>query len=375
MIAESHSAHGATSTPLFVESSMVQHNTTEDLHEKPEDASRLLYILFSTLLVLLLGTFAFNVMLDPTADWGTDLAPPLLRTSREVKVELVERMTPKPRVLILGSSRVMKFEPDEVAKYIGGPVFNAGVNSARVEDYLAMLRYVLEDLNAPVTHIVVGIDLGAFSNSIPMGARLSNIPELARQLDNSTFKDLKQHLNKATRTISIAHLKLSLKSLYYRLTSYPKRRSHFKPDGYLYYDVWDDQIARGTFDPAPLIKGSQSEYVRRMEGYTALSVERIAHFRTLIALCERRDIRVTVFITALHPSLDAFLTTTIQDYARLKRDLDAFLDAESRGSFRYVRTWNIADYGGHSQDFYDGAHPTTTNTRLQLLHIFQDTGG
>ena len=83
-----------------------------------------------------------------------------------------------PPGLILGSLRVMQVEPAYLEVKTGCSFYNAGVNSATAEDYLAMLRFYINTFHQPPRMILLGIDVEAF-DSQPVSGSLLQVPELA----------------------------------------------------------------------------------------------------------------------------------------------------------------------------------------------------
>ena len=92
-------------------------------------------IWFTTLLLLpLVGLF--NYVIDPLCVNGNHLfeLKNVVQTTRDSKV-IDFKNTGKIDNIILGSSRTMKVNPDDVSNYLGGNSFNFSVNKALPEDY------------------------------------------------------------------------------------------------------------------------------------------------------------------------------------------------------------------------------------------------
>lgn len=106
-------------------------------------------------------------------------------SARDLKFESLTRC--RPEVLILGSSRSMRIRPATVRALTGRSAFNAAVDSALVEDFVALAE------RAPgKKEILLGVDLEAFHNqwstdpglleltgTSPWGARASRLLSLS----------------------------------------------------------------------------------------------------------------------------------------------------------------------------------------------------
>ena len=77
-----------------------------------------------------------------------------------------------PKAIILGSSRVMAFEPKYVQALTGKTTFNYGVYEATPTEYLAQLRYLLR-MGCRPELVILGVDEWAFHNQCTFFERAS----------------------------------------------------------------------------------------------------------------------------------------------------------------------------------------------------------
>src|SRR5262245_53087546 len=70
---------------------------------------------------------AFNVVIDPYALADTHAVPTAVEPDRSIKLDLLQKLTRAPQLLIMGSSRSRQAEPAYLQKLTGLAGFNAGV--------------------------------------------------------------------------------------------------------------------------------------------------------------------------------------------------------------------------------------------------------
>ena len=95
---------------------------------------------------LVLGAvLALNVVADPYGSVGTHLFPTVTTSDRTVKADRIEALKEPPELVVLGSSRSMRYEPSYLEKKTGLRTFNAGVNGiGGTADAWAMTQFIHE---------------------------------------------------------------------------------------------------------------------------------------------------------------------------------------------------------------------------------------
>ena len=186
---------------------------------------------------------ALNFIVNPYAQYPTQLVPPRVRTSRAQKLQLLNQMQPAPEGLILGSSRVMKLEPDYLQALTGYEFFNAGVNYGKPEDALAWVRYYQQHVGRAPRMIILGLDVAAFADDPPVDARLLSLPALAEQVPEAVrWRDRGRRWQEL---LSWQQSRASLQSLLLLATgSQPGAEDEsFRADGLLIYHLREQQTA------------------------------------------------------------------------------------------------------------------------------------
>lgn len=320
---------------------------------------------FATVFVLGVAALAaLNWAVDPYAQYGTGWFPPVVHTSRAEKLELLDACGP-PEALLLGSSRVMKFEPAYVQARTGLRCFNASVYYGRCEDFLALLRASHTRFGVWPRLVIVGLDVDAFVERPGPDARLlrndrlrSEIPELlpwgarwgaVREL--WSWDQTKQSLASLRRGAEIARQQANEES--------------FAPDGLIAYHRRERELAAGTYDLAGPLAYTQREYRRLYAGYQRLDPMRVRAWRELTELCRREGIELAAMLTTWHPEM-ASLQSEVAEFAARRDDVIALVRETLGPNDVFVDFTDAATYDGDPAEFVDGVHPLEANTRRML---------
>jgi hypothetical protein len=330
---------------------------------------RLFVITFlGTSLGLTASVILLNVVVDPHAVFGTQLLPALVRTDRGLKLDLIDRRALPVKMLILGSSRIMTIDPDDVREVTGLSAINLGVGSCRAEEYLIFTKYFTSKLGKP-SIILLGIDVEAFHDKLPIDERWKKdfragqlLPQLQKASHKQFFDDIAQVVSYDMFSDSIRSIMLQ----WAPEDSLPSSR--FTPDGALEYPLWTSMRSHGTFNLAEHINDSKKEYLDRFREYGGLSEWRKQSFEMFLEECRKENITVIAFITTLHPSVVTVLQGETK-YAQIKSQLLEYLkQLSNRYSFVLYDFSDLHEYGGDMSEFWDGAHITRQNS-LRLLNF------
>jgi hypothetical protein len=315
-----------------------------------------------------LGVLAVNVVVNPLGYFPTTMFRPLTWSSRADKSNRMS-VAPPAQVLVLGSSRVMQLAPQQITRVSGLTAYNAAVDSAKAEDWLAITRFALHDLRWPLREIVLGVDVEGLHNHTAPDGRLGGAPKIAKHLPPSFQLRLLGEV--VTSGLSQDQLSSSLRSLRFRRNGYPEDSSSIDPDGMLHYLKFSREIAAGTFRPE--FAGTALAYESRFAGMTRVGDDREHALRTLLTLAHERNITVRAFISPLHHSVVAHLNRH-RDFARLRREVLAMLQQMSSEFAPHLAVRDYTDvsvFGGDPELFYDGAHVREGNADRLVQSLWE----
>ncbi len=304
------------------------------------------------------AVLGFNIVVNPLAYFPTRWFRPLTWSSRAAKSERMA-VAPPAQVLVLGSSRVMQLSPTEIQRVSSHTAYNAAVDSAKAEDWLAITRYAINDLRWPLTDIVLGVDVEGMHNHTPPDGRLGSAPKLVRNLPPSFQLRLLGEV--VTSGLSQDQLSSSLRSLRLRRSGYPEETSALDPDGMLHYLKFAREIANGTFHPE--FAGTALAYDGRFAGMTRIGDDREYALRSLLTLAQQRNVRVHAFVSPLHHTVVTHLNTH-RDFGRLRQEVMTLLrqlKSEFAQNITVSDYTDVTAFGGDPELFYDGAHIREAN--------------
>lgn len=315
---------------------------------------------------------SLNLCVNPYAQYATRFIEPLVETSRTQKVAMLGQLETPPSGLVLGSSRVMKLEPEQLQTRTGIEFFNGGMNYARIEDILAFLRYYEVCYRKSPEILIVGLDVFGFSEA-PVDARLLSQPQLGNCVPEVC--GLAGRYRRWQELLSWQQTVASLKSLKRYVSTHAPESTvveSFAPDGLKIYHQREAEIAAGQYDFQSALAYNRREYKHLMAGYRRLSPQRQALFEELVAHCRERNIELAVFLTPLHPDLASYLTHSTT-YEQRRDDLIAFLTQQSqREHFTFTDLSDVTSFAGEPELFIDGIHPLEANTRKMIDRVWNE---
>lgn len=333
--------------------------------------------LLGAVAVAMLAIGALNWVVDPTGVTGRTTRWQVADNSavRSAKLDLYERALASgtaPEVVLLGSSRTMKFQPATVRQLTGASAFNAAVSGGVPRDAYLFTRWMLDrqrrfgDVRMP--HLVWGLDADAFREK-QLREGLATDPRMSR------YVPLSDRL--ATRVASLGAL-TEWQTLDATLRSLRSGGSVDTFDGPRFDDDGFQLFSR-AFEERDVLRNrairrqttNYANFVFERDGWEGVEDEPLDEFVRTVRLANEHGDEPTIFITPYHPIAEQQLAR--YDLARRRREVLEELRALQRdGAIRFelVDFSDIADFDGDERQFYDGVHMTPTNTDrvLERLH-------
>lgn len=350
--------------------------STSPISENSLPNSRRFCQVFLAIACLLFGCIAAtNFVVNPYAQYAPSSFKPMVQTSRAQKVELLASSDPIPEGLILGSSRVLKLEPDYLEERTGYRFFNAGMNYGKTEDFLAFLRYYHDTFGQTPKMVVVGLDVNAFTDGSPPDARLLSNTALACRVPEAI--NLSDRMHRWRELLSWQQTKTSLKSLkmHVRSESTPEPVESFRNDGLIVYHQRERELHEGTYDFASALEYSKNEYKHLFKAFKNMSPERCKVFERLASICRAKDIQLTVFLTPMHPELITHLAECTNYQDRKTEVLEYLRNQQAQHQFALWDLSVLNSFAGDPTLFVDGIHPLEPNTRRIIDQILTPQPG
>lgn len=318
-------------------------------------------VLVLTVLVTMLLVMALNFVVDPFGIFGTGLYP-IVSSNRYSQVrELLEVSDPPPEALIIGSSRVVCIEPDQVENITNLTSLNCWGPAATPEIYYATIRMALEEYHVPVKMIVVGVEPGVLiDNGAGIHAQASILYSYEKYFSSQPV--LATGGEMLARLVSGEHTQVSLGRLNVFFPNFTHSSAEVHTSG-LDAGINADIKRYSTFWDA-FIKAPISE-------------SRKYYWDKFLRICSENEIEVFAFTLPAHPRLvDRFFDFgSDENYVRSAEYLEKSV-LDMGGTFRLY--YVPQDFGGNDDDFRDGVHMTSENGRLLLIDLLSekyDTNG
>ena len=347
-----------------------------EINSIPGRFSRQFILSFS---ILLAAVLIFNITVNPYGIYPTRWLKPLIWSDRREKLELLEKY-PKPvNLLIMGSSRMMRIDPELIDSLTGLNGFNLAVNHARTEDFLALLRYALTNRDLHLKAVIIGLDLHAFRGNYEMDNLLKYYPELfyyiSREKQPPWARYLAVNWYKVTKGLSLHQTEKSAEALGRFLKSGKWENSYdFVSDGRMNYNRLED--IPGENDSLRLeqnLSNALDRYHGTYMNYGGISMDRLGYLKNISELCRLRNIELVAVMLPYHPKLLAAIGDT--PFSKYNSQWEQYmLDAAADLDFTLVDARTLEAFGGSPLDFYDEIHMTQANMDRLARYIVARSG-
>lgn len=319
---------------------------------------------------VLASAIVVNVLGNANGLFPSPLFPPLAERAWKTRRldEAVQEGRP-PKIIVLGSSRVMQIEPQYLQAITGKTAFNYGVSTATPTDYLTQLRYLLK-IGCKPDMVLLGVDESAFHDERrPEELQSLGHPGLFMEVPFSENLDI---LAESFRGIDLRTTQRSLSRLFKNKRPVPRpvesAGNILLEDGYLIYCKHVRKMQNGTFDQAANVAAD----VRRADFVAVLrqsllqpNPRKLDQFEQFLALARTEGIELRVMFLPLHPEYERRLFTEPMSRARVAMSQNLRRTCAKYG-VAYRDFTELASYGGDPKEFYDAQHQTSTNTRRMV---------
>lgn len=311
--------------------------------------------------------FTLNVVVDPFAIAGTQIAPSAVETDRAVKLTLIQQLSAAPDILVLGSSRARQAQPSFLSGLTGHGGFNAGVTGGTAADAWVFTRYTADRFPGTTRRYIWFVDVGIAVKGI--NPQLASDPRASRYLEGGGMgfglSDVGAYLGfDATRASLRVLDKCVLHACQTRIT--------YEPDGSIPGRVLGrlpEQTKNVDAAAAALVASIRADPPGRPSADRA----RYAFFERTLAFMNSRGERPVLVFNPIYPTVLAELerhgfparAASLEYLARLHRRFD----------FVVVDCQDIRAWGGKPDGFMNATHVNSRSMQQMLRFIVAHSDG
>jgi len=291
---------------------------------------------------------------------GADGAGPREWT-RSLKITLLERLPTAPDVVILGSSRAMRLDPDHIRQMTGRSAFNCSVTSGGIPDAWAFMHLIRECFPGHVPTYLWLIDVEQFRRSSVHPYTLAD-RRLAQFLPQELVPSESERGGTATGPVP-------------RVTGDAGDRAIFDANGFCRWNRYDHWRSRGWTLRAGLRSSCRKFDAIYPSGFRRVQGVQKTLLRDSIRLLNDWGSRPVIVLTPYHPILLAHISR--RGYEVRRRAVRDYMSALRREGFRFtfLDFTRIAAFKGGRRSFYDGTHGDSRLMRQLVRAVVTRCGG
>jgi hypothetical protein len=337
-----------------------------------------LLVLVAVALVVMAAVGTLNTLADPYGLIGMKLLPTVTTSDRTIKADAIESLKQAPQLIVLGSSRSMRWMPEHFDEVTGLRTFNAGVNGiGGTADAWAMVNYIHDTF--PDSHPKYWwlLDVESFVPFKVQG-RTANEPRLAQYVEGSgTVRKtpsaiLRQAWANRSSVFSLDSAKDSLRVLMNRKKVkrvYDEYRKRFKSDG----SMADRPLTKGEWNRRwpKSVKRYTDLYTN---AYFDLDPTAKKYFEQTLAFMNDQGATPLIVLTPINPKLREYVDP-LGWPQRHQQVLDYLDSMKKQYKFEFIDITDITTWGGDPEGFYDGVHMTVENTAKATDYVLKQMGG
>ena len=323
------------------------------------------------------GVLALNVVADPYGSVGTFLFPTVTTSDRTVKADKIERLRQAPELVVLGSSRSMRYEPSYLEEKTGLKTFNAGVNGiGGTADAWAMSQFLHDTRPDADPAYLWLLDVESFV-PFEVGARTAGEPRLAQYVDQASIgkgpREFARALWENRSTLfsldtgwDAARLLLHRKEA---TTSQSKYRKQILDDGVLKPRTWSEKEWKRRWPRS--VERYSDLHKNVFKGLDPTAQE---YFEKTLSFMNEQGQTPIIMLTPINPRLRKILAPL--GWTKRYEEVLAYVGSlRGEYDFDFLDMTDPRVFDFDKKEWYDGVHMTTVNTRPAIDHLLEQTGG
>ncbi|HDS29649.1 MAG TPA: DUF1574 domain-containing protein [Firmicutes bacterium] len=317
-----------------------------------------------------------NFIVDPYGVYNTGLVPRGDINHYDKKLDMFIEFRPPAEAVIIGSSRVLSYDPDVVTELTGKSCFNFWLPGARTETYYAVMRLLLDN-GADIDMVILAIEPESFHPSLPVEPEARFTPEYSKYfIYNPEIRS--NAFQKAGLLFSFSQMGESITQINRLIKAQAGQdKLDYRPNGFATWRHWEKQIEDGTFNLESRIDERVRKYAERSMGlsdFNSVGATRMKYWEDFLSICSERNIRVVAFIPPNHPRLAKILRELEADSV-IATVSDYLAETISGVGGVFADYSDIESFSGDPNDFYDEIHMRPKNGELLLKHLFSHNAG
>ncbi len=329
-------------------------------------------------LLVMAAVGAFNTLADPYGLIGMKLLPTVTTSDRTIKADAIQNLKQGPELVVLGSSRSLRYEPSYLEQKTGLRTFNAGVNGiGGTADAWAMVNFIHDTWPMADPKYLWLLDVESFV-PFKIQGRTANEPRLAQYVEGSgTIKRTPANVARKvwqnrSSVFSWVTAKDAVRVMMNRdkvKRTYDKYREKFLPDGGQVerpwtQKEWDRRWPKSVKRYGDLYRNAYKELDPKAQWY----------FEKTLAFMNEQGATPLIVLTPINPKL----LKTVGPLGwpeRHQQVVDYVESLKDKYDFVFIDITDITRWGADPKQFYDGVHMTTINTRRAVDYVLEQTGG
>lgn len=331
---------------------------------------------FCVVFLLAIGSItAVNYLVDPYGRYGTDVLGMNRIDARTYVVRKLEAQVKLPELLIFGSSRSLRLDPD---RYQNGHGLNVALYAGAIEDHYCIYRYAADVLKFPVKTVVIGLDADLMGTTHPVDNMLVRNGKLKRWLLSSNdegvqsfFRD-PEFLAEISSLLSLTTLLDSGRLIFGRMIKMTKSvcvssamAAQVKENvdaGTVANASADSSIIGRITEAMDSVGARLRQFKKLYVGSVGLDPLRVKYLDAFAKMTAQRGIRVIAFYPGYSPAFWESMKE-LPSFLKMHAALEMKLE-----SYRSIYDWKVIDfrpphYNGPALDFFDGVHPTNETAK------------
>ena len=323
------------------------------------------------------GVLALNVVADPYGSVGTYLFPTVTTSDRTVKADKIEQLEESPQLVVLGSSRSMRYEPSYLEEKTGLKTFNAGVNGiGGTADAWAMSQFLHDTRPDADPAYLWLLDVESFV-PFEVGARTAGEPRLAQYVDQASIGKGPREFARALWENRSTLLSLDTGWDAARLLLHPKEaeisqskyRKQILADGVLKPRQWSEKEWKRRWPRS--VERYSDLHGNVFKGLDPTAQE---YYEKTLSFMNEQGETPLIVLTPVNPKLRRIIAPL--GWTERYEEVVAYVESlRAEYDFVFLDMTDPRVFDFDRKEWYDGVHMTTVNTRPAIDYILEQTGG